>query len=155
MMCGVVRGGELTEPAWVRLESLLPQMDGRGRPWRDHSQVINGTWWRLRTGAPWRISLNGAGLGRPATNDGNAGTRTEPGPGCCRRSRPRTMQSAAWNGAPDRHAPDQYAPDRHALGQWVPGQCASGQKGYERRTTRQRAWPGMRNAPPGRGVSFG
>ncbi|MEU7323640.1 IS5 family transposase [Streptomyces griseoviridis] len=29
-------------------------MDGRGRPWRDHRQVINGVLRRLRTGAPWR-----------------------------------------------------------------------------------------------------
>lgn len=33
---------------------LLPGVDGRGRPWRDHRQVINRVLWRLRTGAPWR-----------------------------------------------------------------------------------------------------
>ena len=40
--------------AWERILPLLPSVDGRGRPWRDHRQVINGVLWRLRTGAPWR-----------------------------------------------------------------------------------------------------
>ncbi|WP_406367448.1 transposase [Streptomyces sp. NBC_00645] len=34
--------GELTEAAWERIEPLLPQGDGRGRPWRGHRQVVNG-----------------------------------------------------------------------------------------------------------------
>nr|BAI23339.1 putative transposase [Streptomyces griseus] len=46
--------GELTDAAWGRIEPLLPQVDGRGRPWRDHRQVVNGVLGRLRTGAPWR-----------------------------------------------------------------------------------------------------
>uniref|UniRef100_UPI003570EFEB IS5 family transposase n=1 Tax=Nonomuraea cavernae TaxID=2045107 RepID=UPI003570EFEB len=49
-----MRRGELTDMAWQRIEPLLPTADGRGRPWRNHREVINGILWRLRTGAPWR-----------------------------------------------------------------------------------------------------
>ena len=28
--------------------------DGRGRPWRDSRDVLNGILWILRTGAPWK-----------------------------------------------------------------------------------------------------
>jgi hypothetical protein len=38
----VVGRGELTDAAWERIAPLLPGVDGRGRPWRDHRQVING-----------------------------------------------------------------------------------------------------------------
>jgi transposase len=41
-MIVVVRRGELTETAWMRIEPLLPQVDDRGRRWRDHRQVVNG-----------------------------------------------------------------------------------------------------------------
>ncbi|WP_345943373.1 IS5 family transposase [Streptomyces sp. SID8352] len=50
----MVGRGELTDAAWERIAPLLPGVDGRGRPWREHRQVINGVLWRLRTGAPWR-----------------------------------------------------------------------------------------------------
>lgn len=34
---------------------MLPSSDGqRGRPFRDHRQVVEGIVYRLRTGVPWR-----------------------------------------------------------------------------------------------------
>src|SRR5215210_3630422 len=50
---------DLTDEQWEVLESLIPKPprreDGRGRPWRDPRDVLNGILWvLLRTGAPWR-----------------------------------------------------------------------------------------------------
>lgn len=49
---------ELTDKQWIALESLIPKpprrADGRGRPWRDTRQVLEGVLWILRTGAPWK-----------------------------------------------------------------------------------------------------
>ncbi|WP_435846188.1 transposase, partial [Streptomyces diacarni] len=42
----MVGRGELTDAVWERIAPLLPGVDGRGRPWRDHRQVINGVLWR-------------------------------------------------------------------------------------------------------------
>jgi transposase len=50
----MVRRHELTDQAWERIEPLLPKADGRGRPWRDHREILNAILWKLRTGAPWR-----------------------------------------------------------------------------------------------------
>ncbi len=48
---------ELTDEQWAVLEPLIPEpprrADGRGRPWKDTRQVMNGILWVLRTGAPW------------------------------------------------------------------------------------------------------
>ena len=45
----------LEEAEWARLEPLLPSSDGvRGRPFRDHRQVLEGIVFRYRTGCAWR-----------------------------------------------------------------------------------------------------
>lgn len=44
---------ELTDEAWDRIEPLLPKQ-GRGGRWADHRTVLNGMFWVLNSGAPWR-----------------------------------------------------------------------------------------------------
>lgn len=53
---GTVMTATRIEPQqWREIEALLPKPRGRrGRPWRDHKQVIEGILWKLETGAPWR-----------------------------------------------------------------------------------------------------
>jgi transposase len=45
---------ELTDQVFTRVQPLLPANPGRGRPWRDHRQVLGGIVWKLHTGRPWR-----------------------------------------------------------------------------------------------------
>ena len=49
---------DLTDAQWTRLAPVVPKPktrpDGRGRPWRDPRDVLNGILWVLRTGAPWK-----------------------------------------------------------------------------------------------------
>jgi transposase len=45
----------LADKDWARIEPLMPSSAGqRGRPFRDHRQVIEGIIYRLRTGIAWR-----------------------------------------------------------------------------------------------------
>jgi transposase len=45
----------LTDAQWARIEPLLPSSDGcRGRPFRDHRQVVEGIVYRYRAGIAWR-----------------------------------------------------------------------------------------------------
>jgi transposase len=45
----------LSDAQWARIEPLMPSSDGqRGRPFRDHRQVVEGIIYRLRTGIAWR-----------------------------------------------------------------------------------------------------
>lgn len=48
---------DLIDEQWLVIKPLIPdpprRTDGRGRPWRDAREVLNGVLWVLRTGAPW------------------------------------------------------------------------------------------------------
>ena len=48
---------DLTDEQWAVIQPLIPdppkRPDGKGRPWKDACDVINGVLWALRTGAPW------------------------------------------------------------------------------------------------------
>src|SRR5207302_8823947 len=47
--------GDLTDEQWERLRPLLPPRQARrGRPPKDHRQIVNGLLWLNRTGVPWR-----------------------------------------------------------------------------------------------------
>ena len=47
--------GDLSEAEWRLLKDLLPAERGRkSRPSFDNRMIINGSLWRIRTGAPWR-----------------------------------------------------------------------------------------------------
>ena len=48
---------DLTDAQWDYVKRFVPvprrRPDGRGRPWRDPRDVLNGVLWILWTGAPW------------------------------------------------------------------------------------------------------
>jgi transposase len=54
----MARGEELTDEQWAIIGPLIPEPprreDGRGRPWRDTREVMNGVLWILRSGARWQ-----------------------------------------------------------------------------------------------------
>lgn len=45
---------ELSDEQWDLIEEFLPRNAGPGRPWEDHRRVLNGMFWVLHSGAPWR-----------------------------------------------------------------------------------------------------
>ena len=50
----MARRYELTDSQWELIKDMLPEMSGRGRPWTEHRKVVNGLFWILNSGAPWR-----------------------------------------------------------------------------------------------------
>ena len=45
----------LSDAMWARIEPLLPSVKGaRGRPMRDHRELVEGAIHRYRTGVAWR-----------------------------------------------------------------------------------------------------
>lgn len=54
----MARREELSDEQWAIIEPLIPPLprrqDGRGRPWRDNHEVLNGILWILRSGARWK-----------------------------------------------------------------------------------------------------
>jgi transposase len=45
----------LTDEQWALIEPLMPATEGkRGRPFRDHRQVVEGIIYRYRAGVTWR-----------------------------------------------------------------------------------------------------
>ncbi len=45
----------LTDGQWALMEDMFPRNgEHAGRPWQDHRRMMNGIFWILSTGAPWR-----------------------------------------------------------------------------------------------------
>jgi hypothetical protein len=38
----------LTDKQFEQIEEALPEVDGRGRPYKDHRKVVNGIFWVAR-----------------------------------------------------------------------------------------------------------
>lgn len=45
---------ELTEEQWRLIKPLLPKNGGKGKQWKSHRRILNGIFWRVKTGVPWR-----------------------------------------------------------------------------------------------------
>ena len=51
----LMRRYELTDEQFALLEPYLPTMGPQGgHPWSEHRRILNGLFWKLRSGAPWR-----------------------------------------------------------------------------------------------------
>jgi transposase len=56
----MARREELTDDRWALIQPPIPvpprRLNGRGRPWRDAREPLNGTLWILRSGALARLA---------------------------------------------------------------------------------------------------
>lgn len=53
---------DLPDEAWTIIQPLLPAelvTPRVGRPWAEHRMIINGMFWVLCSGAPWRDMAHG------------------------------------------------------------------------------------------------
>jgi transposase len=51
----LMRRHELSDEQFQLLEAYLPQTGpAGGHPWAEHRRILNGLFWKLRTGAQWR-----------------------------------------------------------------------------------------------------
>jgi transposase len=58
-----MRRYKVTDAQYAVLEPELPTNDGKaGHPWGEHRPILNGIFWRLYTGAPWRDVPERSGL---------------------------------------------------------------------------------------------
>ena len=79
------RGYELSDFEWSIIEPLLPNKP-RGVARSDDRKVLNGIYWRLRTGSPWAEFRSATDHRRPATTVSSAGPGSAFGIGYSRRS---------------------------------------------------------------------
>jgi transposase len=49
-----LRRHDLTDEEWVLLEPFLLRHPRQGHRWNDHRVVIDGVFYRVRAGCPWR-----------------------------------------------------------------------------------------------------
>src|SRR5260370_22368037 len=63
-----LRRHDLTDGEWARLAPLLPRHPRQGHRWNDHRLVIDGIFFRTRTGCPWRDLPEGVGNWKTGDN---------------------------------------------------------------------------------------
>lgn len=49
-----MRRHELSDAQWALVSELMPPTGRPGGRWRSHRDVVNGLFWKLDTGVPWR-----------------------------------------------------------------------------------------------------